>query len=152
MDNEIAFNENNSGYWAEIILPLALPTVYTYAIPTHLLQHAKIGCRAEVVFGKNKKYSGVIRSVINQQPAYKTKPLLNILDDAPLLYPQQLALWKWISDYYMCSEGEVMAAALPTNFKLSSETILIFNEDIPHTFILLLKNLSKKTSVLFGRN
>ncbi len=134
MDNEIAFNENNSGYWAEIILPLALPTVYTYSIPTHLLQHAKIGCRAEVVFGKNKKYAGVIRSIINKQPGYKTKPLLNILDDEPLLYPQQLALWKWISDYYMCSEGEVMAAALPTNFKLSSETILIFNEDIGEDF------------------
>ncbi|MEO6668888.1 MAG: primosomal protein N' [Ferruginibacter sp.] len=131
---EIAFNENNSGYWAEIILPLALPTVYTYSIPAHLLQHAKIGCRAEVVFGKNKKYAGIIRSVINKQPAYKTKPLLNILDDNPLLYPQQLQLWKWISEYYMCSEGEVMAAALPANFKLSSETILIFNEDIGEDF------------------
>ncbi|MEO8771844.1 MAG: primosomal protein N' [Ferruginibacter sp.] len=134
IENEIAFNENNSGYWAEIILPLALPTVYTYSIPTHLLQHAKVGCRAEVVFGKNKKYAGIIRSVINKQPAYKTKPLLNILDDNPLLYPQQLQLWKWISEYYMCSEGEVMAAALPTNFKLSSETILIFNEDIGEDF------------------
>ena len=133
-DNEIAFNENNSGYWAEIILPLALPTVYTYSIPTELLHLAKVGCRAEVVFGKNKKYAGIIRSVINKQPAYKTKPLLNILDENPLLYPQQLQLWKWISEYYMCSEGEVMAAALPANFKLSSETILIFNEDIGEDF------------------
>ena len=80
-ENEIAFNENNSGYWAEIILPLALPTVYTYAIPTHLLHLAKTGCRAEVVFGKNKKYAGVIKTIINKSPAYKTKELLNILDD-----------------------------------------------------------------------
>ena len=133
-ENDIPFNENNSGYWAEIILPLALPTVYTYTIPTHLLHHAKQGCRAEVVFGKNKKYAGIIKAIINKEPAYKTKPLLNIIDDNPLLYPQQLLLWKWISDYYMCSEGEVMAAALPANFKLSSETILVFNEDIGEDF------------------
>ncbi len=81
--NEIVFKESNSGFWAEIILPLALPTVYTYSIPTHLVHQAKAGCRAEVVFGKNKKYAGVIRSVINIQPPYKTKELLNILDDNP---------------------------------------------------------------------
>lgn len=134
MENEIAFNENNQGYWAEIILPLALPTVYTYSIPTQLLHIAKPGCRAEVVFGKNKKYAGIIKTIINQKPAYKTKDILNILDDNPLLYQQQLQLWKWMSDYYMCSEGEVMAAALPANFKLSSETILIFNEDTGDDF------------------
>ncbi len=133
-ENEISFNENNTGYWAEIILPLALPTVYTYAIPTHLLQHAKPGCRAEVVFGKNKKYAGVIKVVTNKKPGYKTKPLLNILDETPLVFPRQLQLWNWISEYYMCSEGEVMAAALPANFKLSSETILIFNEEIGDDF------------------
>ncbi|MBC7867232.1 MAG: primosomal protein N', partial [Gloeobacteraceae cyanobacterium ES-bin-316] len=62
-------------------------------------------------------------------PSYATKPILNVLDDAPLLYPQQMLFWEWMSQYYMCTEGEVMAAALPANFKLSSETILIFNEE-----------------------
>lgn len=130
----ILFEEEQFGHWAEIILPLAVPIVYTYAIPADLLSRAIIGCRAEVIFGKNKKYAGVIKSVSTQQPAYKTKAILNILDDSPLLYPQQLQLWKWISDYYMCSEGEVMAAALPANFKLSSETILIYNEEIGEDF------------------
>lgn len=59
---------------------------------------------------------------------------MNVLDDEPILYPQQLQLWQWISQYYMCSEGEVMAAALPTHFKLSSETILIYNEEIGEDF------------------
>ena len=98
-DNEIAFVEHDSGHWAEIILPLALPTVYTYAIPAHLVKQAVIGCRAEVVFGKNKKYAGIIRSVTDKSPAYKTKPLLNILDDSPLIYEQQLSLWAWMSKY-----------------------------------------------------
>lgn len=133
-ENTIPFQDDASGYWAEVILPLALPNIYTYSIPTALLEQAKQGCRAEVIFGKNKKYAGIIRAIIIKQPPYKTKPLLNILDDTALLYPQQLALWKWMSEYYMCSEGEVMAAALPANFKLSSETILIFNEDIGEDF------------------
>ena len=135
--NEISFLENNSGYWAEIILPLALPTVYTYAIPEHLISQAKPGCRAEVVFGKNKKYAGVIKKIIDIQPAYKTKPIINVLDESPIIYDEQLKLWNWISQYYMCSEGEVMAAALPTNFKLSSETILIFNEEAGEDFSAL---------------
>ena len=114
---------------AEIILPLALPTTYTYSIPPQFLERARPGCRAEVVFGKQKKYAGIIKSVFDTKPAYPTKNILNVLDDDPILYPQQLQLWQWMSEYYMCSEGEVMAAALPTHFKLSSETILIYNEE-----------------------
>ena len=136
-ENELNFAEESSGHWAEIILPLALPNIYTYAVPTHLLAQAQPGCRAEVVFGKNKKYAGIIKQIIATQPAYKTKSLLNILDDAPLIYPQQLKLWQWLSEYYMCSEGEVMAAALPADFKLSSETVLIFNEEFGDDFSAL---------------
>ena len=132
--NEILFSESNSGCWAEIILPLALPIVYTYEVPAHLIDAAKKGCRAEVVFGKNKKYAGIIKSITNKQPAYNTKPILNVLDENALVYPQQMQLWEWLSEYYMCSEGEVMAAALPANFKLNSETILIYNEDIGEEF------------------
>jgi len=120
--------------WAEVILPLALPMVYTYAVPEILLSKALPGCRVEVVFGKNKKYAGIIRSLSSNQPSFNTKPILSVLDDSPLLYEQQLRLWKWISEYYMCTEGEVMTAALPANFKLSSETILIYNDEAGDDF------------------
>ncbi len=133
-ENELNFNEPISGYWAEIILPLALPNVYTYSVPANMVAFAQPGCRAEVLFGKNKKYAGIIKKIITEEPPYKTKPLLNVLDDTPLIYPQQLKLWQWMSEYYMCTEGEVMAAALPANFKLSSETVLIFNEEYGDDF------------------
>ena len=120
--------------WAEIILPLAIPKTYTYSVPKHLLKKIKEGIRAEVVFGKNKKYAGIVKSFSNKKPVYETKDILNIIDDEPIIYPQQLKLWNWISEYYMCSEGEVMAAALPTHLKLSSETILIFNEEYGEDF------------------
>src|SRR5678816_2413147 len=120
--------------WAEIILPLAIPKTYTYTIPLHLQAQIKEGCRAEVVFGKNKKYAGIVKSFSKQRPVYETKEILNVIDDEPIIYPQQLKFWHWISEYYMCSEGEVMAAALPTHLKLSSETILFFNEEYGEDF------------------
>ena len=122
------------GGWAEVILPLAIPKTYTYGIPPHLMEKARPGCRAEVVFGKNKKYAGIIKAVVNAAPGFETKPILNIIDDEPVLYPQQLELWSWISSYYMCSEGEVMAAALPAHLKLSSEAVIVFNEEYGEDF------------------
>ena len=136
MSNEenLLFKEVKPTHWATVILPLALPTTYTYAVPAHLVAEALPGCRVEVVFGKTKKYAGIIKEVFTKAPDYPTKEILNVLDDEPLLYQQQLTFWNWLSNYYMCSEGEVMAAALPANFKLSSETTLIYNENIAEEF------------------
>ena len=131
-ENEILFSNDTpktAAMFAEVILPLALPTTYTYAVPSILVNKIKQGCRVEVVLGKNKRYAGIIKLITTTAPVYNTKEILNVLDDEPVLYPQQLQLWNWMSSYYMCSEGEVMAAALPAHFKLSSETILLFNED-----------------------
>ncbi|MFT3981062.1 MAG: primosomal protein N' [Ferruginibacter sp.] len=139
MSNEatILFAEPAATRWVNVILPLALPVIYTYSLPEQLAEKALPGCRVEVVFGKNKKYAAIIKSVTATDPGYTTKAILNVLDDAPLLYGHQLQLWEWISRYYMCTEGEVMAAALPANFKLSSETILIYNEEIGEDFSAL---------------
>ena len=133
-DANILFKDSVAVRWAEIILPLALPVTYTYAIPPQFAERAQPGCRVEVIFGKHKKYAGIIKLVTDIKPAYDTKEIGNVLDDEPIIYPQQLQLWRWMSEYYMCSEGEVMAAALPAHFKLSSETILIYNDDIGEDF------------------
>lgn len=134
MENSELFNTENVSAWAEIILPLAVPNVFTYSLSGSVAEKAQPGCRAEVIFGNKKKYAGIIKAVHRTKPSFPTKPVLNILDDEPLLYPQQLKLWQWMSDYYMCTEGEVMIAALPANFKLSSETVVIFNEDAGDDF------------------
>ena len=88
------------------------------------------GVRVEVVLGKNKRYAGIVKQVIYIKPAsFTPKDILNVLDQEPLLHPHQLKLWEWIADYYMCTEGEVMQAAIPANLKLSSESILIWNDE-----------------------
>jgi len=133
-ESQMLFSSLGDGGYAEVILPLALPKTYTYAVPQHFLEKIKIGCRVEVILGKAKRYAGIVKSIIKEAPPYETKPILNVLDDDPVLYPQQLQLWNWMSNYYMCSEGEVMAAALPAHFKLSSETIVLFNEEYGDDF------------------
>ncbi len=121
--------------YAEIIIPLALPKNYTWQIPDNLLQQLHVGCRVEVNLGKNKKYAGIVKRIHNEAPtSFEPKEILNVLDSEPVVQPFQLQLWQWMADYYMCSEGEVMAAALPAHFKLSSETVLIFNEEYGEDF------------------
>jgi primosomal protein N' (replication factor Y) (superfamily II helicase) len=124
--------------YAQVILPLAIPKTYTYAVPTDWTARIAPGMRVEVVFGRQKKYAGIVKQVHAEKPAaFEPKEILNILDSEPVVTLHQLELWAWLSDYYMCTEGEVMSAALPSNFKLSSETTLIFNDDYGDDFSLL---------------
>lgn len=124
--------------FAEVIIPLALPKNYTWRIPAHLAASVHPGCRVEVNLGKNKKYAGVVKRVHDEKPEFfDPKDVLNVLDTEPVIHEQQWQLWGWMADYYVCSEGEVMAAALPAHFKLSSETILVFNEEYGDDFSAL---------------
>jgi primosomal protein N' (replication factor Y) (superfamily II helicase) len=120
--------------YAEVIIPLALPKNYTWLVPEDMRATIKEGCRVEVAL-KNKKYAGIVSVLHGNRPeAFAPKEILNQLDPEPMVFSRQLALWRWVADYYLCSEGEVMAAALPAHFKLNSETILVFQEDYGDDF------------------
>jgi len=128
------FSSNTSEIlYAEVIIPLALPKNYTWTVPEHLQQKIHPGSRVEVQL-KNKKYSGIVKSTHTNTPPFTPRDILNLLDEEPLIYPQQLQLWQWVADYYMCSEGEVMQAALPSHLKLSSESIIAYNEEYGEDF------------------
>ncbi|MBW7839480.1 MAG: primosomal protein N' [Chitinophagaceae bacterium] len=133
MESNLTAQDHQSSEWIEVILPLAVPYNFTYSVPADLRKEVKPGCRVEVVFGKNKKYSGIVKAFVGK-PAFETKEILNLIDKEPVIYPQQLQLWQWISRYYMCSEGEVLSAALPAHLKLSSESVIIFNENFGDDF------------------
>ena len=103
-----------------------------------MLEMVSPGCRVEVNLGKNKKYAGIVKSIHSEKPlSFEPKDIINILDPEPVIQRYQLQFWEWMAHYYMCSEGEVMAAALPAHFKLSSETILVFNEEYGDDFSAL---------------
>jgi primosomal protein N' (replication factor Y) len=124
--------------FAEVILPLALPKNYTYSVPASMDGVLQVGCRVAVQLGRQKKYAGIVKAIHEQAPLdYKTKPLLDMLDKDPVVYPTQLAFWTWIASYYMCTEGEVLNAALPAHLKLASETLLLINDAYGDDFTLL---------------
>lgn len=108
--------------FANIILPLALPKTFTYAVPPILVSELAVGKRVLVQFGAKRIYSGLIHSITQQPPDYPAKFLLDVLDEFPIVTPEQLLFWEWMCQYYMCSLGEVFIAALPAGFKLESET------------------------------
>jgi primosomal protein N' (replication factor Y) len=110
--------------YAEVLLPLALENTYTYKVPEHLLDPLVIGQRVEVQFGSRKRYAGLVVRLTRQEPGYRTKEIISILDDQPILFDWQLEYWQWLSGYYCCTLGEVMKAALPGAMLLSSETVL----------------------------
>ncbi|MBS1592737.1 MAG: primosomal protein N' [Bacteroidetes bacterium] len=114
--------------YADVLLPLALPQNYTYAIPFDLVPFVKVGHRIIVQFGKNKFYTAIVKRIHHEKPVFEPKLLESLADEHPIVTENQLRLWKWMSDYYLCTEGEVMQAALPAGLKLSSETKIILNE------------------------
>ena len=110
------------------MLPLALPQDYCYAVPVELVPFVKVGQRIIVQFGKSKFYTAIIKRIHNTKPAFEPKLLDSLADEFPIVTEKQLKLWKWMAEYYLCTEGEIMQAALPAGLKLSSETKIIINE------------------------
>jgi primosomal protein N' (replication factor Y) len=116
--------------FAEIIIPLALPKNFTWEIPDSMADAVQVGVRVEVELGNKKRYAGLVKRILPKlEENFKCKSILNVLDKVPIISEQQFNFWTWLASYYMCSEGEVMQAALPSHFKLTSETVLEFNEE-----------------------
>ena len=111
--------------FVDVIVPLALPQLFTYRVPSLLNDFIKPLQRVIVPFGKRKKYTAIVYSIHEKPPSgYEARYLENLLEEEPTISKQQLLLWNWIAEYYMCTLGEVMQAALPAGLKLSSETVL----------------------------
>lgn len=116
--------------YAEVILPLPLYSTYTYAVPHELSDTLARGSRVYVQFGPKKFYTGIVESLHDTKPeGYEIKPIVAILDNEPVVKAPQIRFWKWISDYYLCSVGEVYKAAIPAGLKVESETVVSLNKD-----------------------
>lgn len=127
---ELDPQEEQQRLFVTVIVPVPIPKLYTYSVPFHLKDAVRVGCRAEVQFGKSKLYSALIYKIHHNEPeSYTTKPLIDVLDLEAVVTPQQFQLWEWMSRYYATTMGEVMNAALPAGLKLASETTLLARPD-----------------------
>ncbi|MBL7834754.1 MAG: primosomal protein N' [Cyclobacteriaceae bacterium] len=111
--------------FAELLLPVPVAKLFTYRVPFELNDKIQPGIRAIVPFGSRKILTGIVVSIHETPPAeYEAKYLLELLDEEAVVNTLQLRLFNWIADYYLCSAGEVMNAALPAGLKLSSESMV----------------------------
>lgn len=116
--------------FVDVILPLAVPNLYTYRVPYEWNDLVIPGQRVIVQFGKGKLYSALVRVVHENPPKqYSAKYIESILDEQPIVNQKQFELWDWMSQYYMCTIGDTMIAALPGGLKLSSETKVVLSTE-----------------------
>ncbi|HEX2970019.1 MAG TPA: primosomal protein N' [Bacteroidales bacterium] len=122
--------------FADVILPLSVKDRYTYSIPEKLRGKVIAGTFVRVQFGKRNTYMGVVASVHNIAPeSGNVRDIKEISEELGFVNAIQLRLWNWISDYYMCNEGDVMKAALPSenaisNYKPKTEIYLKLTETL----------------------
>ena len=112
-------------YFIDVILPIPLKQTFTYEVNKDEAMFLKQGMRVAVPFGKSKLYTGIVYAIHQVAPqGYETKSIDQILDENPIVNEIQIKHWEWMADYYMCTLGEVLRAALPNAFLLESETII----------------------------
>ena len=106
----------NMMHYADLILPVPLSGLFTYAIPEGM--SVRVGVRVLVTFGRNKTYMAIVAKVHDVKPeGYQVKPIAQVMDEEPIVTERQLQLWQWISDYYLSPIGDVYKAALPSGLK-----------------------------------
>ncbi|WP_113635869.1 replication restart helicase PriA [Nubsella zeaxanthinifaciens] len=131
--------------FVEVVLPLSLAINYTYRVPFELNEAIAIGKRVVVQFGKHKIYTALVKSIGKNPPEhYQAKYIIDVVDEHPVVNPKQFEFWDWITSYYLCNEGDVMSAALPTGLKLASETVLLLKEELPSEL-----QLTEKEQLIF---
>lgn len=110
---------------------MALKKALTYAVPEELQKAVIPGMRVVVPLGESKLYTGIVQSINCPEPTeYRSKPIQMILDDFPIVTEYQLKFWDLMAQYYMCSIGEVMTAALPAGLKLTSDSKFRLKEEV----------------------
>ena len=121
--------EDLETYYVDVLLPLHLPDTYTYRVPRELASAVCPGLRVAVQFGQRKIYSALVRRVHHTAPRWKSKYIMGLVDDEPLVTERQMEFWEWMARYYMCYPGDVMAMALPAGLKLESESMVMMHPD-----------------------
>lgn len=124
---------NRQTLFVNVILPLAIPKRYTYRVPHSMEDNVAIGKRVIVQFGKSRLYTAVIAEISDLAPEhYEAKYIIDVIDSEAIILHSQLQQWSWLSQYYLCNEGDIMQAALPAVLKLASETIIILLPEISY--------------------
>ena len=148
--------------YADILLPVPLEGFFTYAVPDRIQQRIAFGMRVLVNFGPKKTYVGIVVRQHDEEPkGYKTKEIIDIADDSPMMLDKQLKLWQWIAEYYLAPIGDIYKAAMPAGlkaedgYKPKTETYIRLaekfrNVEAMHIAINMLNRAEKQLAALLG--
>jgi len=137
-------------WFADIILPLAVRGRFTYRIPDEMLERVHPGVRVSVQFGGKNIYHGIVCNIHDIKPEIKNiRSIAGLPDEVPAINEKQLRLWLWIAEYYLCAEGEVMKAALPSGAVLESykprfETYIQLFRAYPESELVIMRDNLRK--------
>lgn len=111
--------------YAQIVLPLNLKGSFTYKVPEEMMSEIQPGMRVLVPFGGKKIYTGIVFELHDNAPEnFTAKEIISMLDDKSIVPEEQIRFWNWLSEYYLCSLGEIYRFSFPSSLKLESETYL----------------------------
>ncbi|MDQ6477592.1 primosomal protein N' [Dyadobacter sp. LHD-138] len=129
--------EDEITLFADLILPVPVPRLFTYRVPRNMSEMIKVGARVIVQFGKNRVITAVVAHLHANPPTqYQAKYILELLDDEPIVTTKQLELFNWISEYYLCNIGEVLNVALPAGLKITSQSRIQHNPEFDYEELL----------------
>ena len=98
--------------YCDVSLPVPVDQPFTYALPLTLRHRVQPGSRLLVPFGP-RKLTGVILRCHDDPPSMAAREALRLLDSAPVLDGELLALGRWIAGYYCAPLGDVLRGMLP---------------------------------------
>ncbi|GIX48712.1 MAG: primosomal protein N' [Candidatus Tectimicrobiota bacterium] len=107
---------------AQVAVELPIPTPLDYRIPPPLRAVCRLGQRVLVPVGR-RHVLGYVVGLASASAAAEVKELAEILDEAPLLTPELLALTRWVAEYYLCPWGQVLKAAVPRAFRVRTQPV-----------------------------
>ena len=92
----------------------AIDKLYSYRVPDELREQVQIGTRVLVPFGfGNKRAEAVVLAFRQDTGEYKLKPVVEVLDDAPVLTAEQLKLAAWMRERLYCTYFDCVRVMLP---------------------------------------
>lgn len=120
----------NQPLLVEILLPVPFGSTFSYRLLPEQMADNLVGCRVVVPFGKQKFLTGIVTGFTeNPDESLAIRNVIEVLDSQPVVSADDLAFWFWMASYYMCTPGEVMAAALPSGMMVESQSILTIRAD-----------------------
>jgi primosomal protein N' (replication factor Y) (superfamily II helicase) len=132
--------------YAEVTFNLPIKEVFTYKIPPKFFGKIQVGMRAFVPFGRRRITGYVVALAEKWEKDIKLKSISDLPDTKPMIGKEILTLTKWLSNYYQCSWGEAIRAALPAGF--DDENREEFSLTEMGTDALLKDSLSKSATLL----